>query len=53
MAVTGVGSWKMTPAPLNKRWRLTILISQAQEEQVNWAQQYLPDLMEKEAESIR
>jgi len=51
MAVTGVAAGKLTPAP-SKQTLATAYIdfANAGSNSANWAQQYLPDLMEKEAE---
>jgi hypothetical protein len=51
MAVTGVGAGKLTPAPMKQTLATAYIdFANAGANSANWAQQYLPDLMEKEAE---
>ena len=51
MAVAGVGAGKLTPAPLKQTLATAYIdFANAGANSANWAQQYLPDLMEKEAE---
>ena len=51
MAVTGVPSGGYTPAPMKQTLASAYIdFANAGANSANWAQQYLPDLMEKEAE---
>ena len=51
MAVQGVVAGKLTPAPLKQTLATAYIdFANAGANSANWAQQYLPDLMEKEAE---
>jgi hypothetical protein len=51
MSVQGVGAGKLTPAPLKQTLATAYIdFANAGSNSANWAQQYLPDLMEKEAE---
>ena len=51
MAVTGVAAGKLTPAAMKQTLATNYIdFADAGANSANWAQQYLPDLMEKEAE---
>ena len=51
MAVTGVVAGRLTPAPVKQTLASAYIdFANAGANSANWAQQYLPDLMEKEAE---